>query len=338
VTFFVLASLKLARLMRKRNYAMVDINTLPDFLVFAGWYARWKGARLVLDMHEITPEFFMSKYGVREDHWLVRLSGFLERISMRYADHVLTINTPVQRLLEGRGLDSSKATILMNAADEAMFAGSSFVAPSEPLAKKFVMMYHGTLTNIYGLDIAIEAFGKAEKEMPGAEIWILGNGPEKSGLQDLARKLGVEEKVRFIGSVLPQEIPQWLSRCDAGVLPTRRDVFLDFSFSNKLSEYIISGKPVISSRLKTIQYYFGDDALAFFEPGDAADLARQMVRLYHDQEFRLRMAERAKKEYAPISWAVMKKRYLATIRDLIGPAESQDARPVQDNLAAVAAQ
>src|SRR5438067_4909349 len=42
----------------KKRYAVIDVNTLPDFLIFAGIFARWMGAKLVLDMHEITPEFY----------------------------------------------------------------------------------------------------------------------------------------------------------------------------------------------------------------------------------------------------------------------------------------
>jgi glycosyltransferase involved in cell wall biosynthesis len=183
-------------------------------------------------------------------------------------------------------------------------------------------MYHGTLTRIYGLDIAIEAFGKCHEEMPSAKFWILGGGPEKSNLEQLARKLGIESKVKFVGNVLPEEVHDWLKRCDVGVLATRRDVFLDFSFSNKLSEYIIMGKPVISSRLKAIRYYFGEESLAFFEPNDAADLARQMVSLYQDPPLRALLAEKAKHEYAPIRWEVMKQRYLDLVEQLVGGALS----------------
>jgi glycosyltransferase involved in cell wall biosynthesis len=189
------------------------------------------------------------------------------------------------------------------------------------------MMYHGTLTRIYGLDLALEAFGMAQAEMPGAQLWILGNGPEKSSLEGLARKLGLESRVRFVGSVLPQEIPQWLRQCDVGVLATRRDVFLEFSFSNKLSEYIIMGKAVISSRLRTIRHYFGEDALAFFEPNAPSDLAKQMVRLYQDTALRDRLAKRAMVEFQPIRWEVMKERYLHLIQALTGAPAAAAARP-----------
>ena len=179
-------------------------------------------------------------------------------------------------------------------------------------------MYHGTLTHIYGLDLAIQAFAKAYREMPGAELWILGGGPERAALQELARKLGVQEAVKFVGNVLPNEVPHWLRRCDAGVLATRSDVFLDYSFSNKLSEYIVMGKPVISSGLRTIRHYFSDEALAFFEPNDASDLAKQMLRLFGSAQLRGQLAAQAKQEYAPINWQVMKERYLRLMVTMLG--------------------
>src|SRR5438046_2385938 len=61
--FFLWAMVRVTMLMRRRRYIAVDINTLPDFLVFAAVPARWMGAKLILDMHEITPEFYVSKFG-----------------------------------------------------------------------------------------------------------------------------------------------------------------------------------------------------------------------------------------------------------------------------------
>ena len=175
------------------------------------------------------------------------------------------------------------------------------------------MMYHGTLTRIYGLEIAIEAFRIAQVDMPKAEFWILGSGPEEGELASLARKHGLDSKVKLFGKVAPADIPGCLDQCDAGILPIRRDVFLDFAFPNKLAEFIIMGKPVLMSRLKAIRHYFSEDALAYFEPNNPADLARQMVRLYGDSGLRTGLAARAKEEYAPIRWEVMQQRYLKLI-------------------------
>jgi glycosyltransferase involved in cell wall biosynthesis len=321
LAFLSWATWKLIRLHGRRKYVVIDTNNLPDFLVFAGVWPKIRGAKVVFDMHEITAEFFMSKYQVGQNHWLSRLTRGIERVSMWYADHVITINQPIQQLLATRGLHPTKCTVIMNAVDEELFKTGPEKLASDPSDGKatFVMMYHGTLTNIYGLDIALEAFGQVHQNMPGAEFWILGEGPEEKALREQAVRLGLESKVRFIGSVLPNEIPAWLRRCDAGVLPTRQDVFLDLSFSNKLSEYIIMDKPVIASGIRTIRYYFSDEALAFFEPMNPADLAKQMVRLHQDAELRGRFAQRAKEEYQPICWEVMKERYLALMARLTNP-------------------
>ena len=312
IAFFIMAFFKVAIMMKKKKYIVIDVNTIPDFLVFAALLPKWLGAKVLLDMHEIMPEFYISKYGVDKRHWLIRLIGIQERLSISFADHVITINEPIQKLLESRGLDSKKATILMNSADESLFNRNKH--PKEILENKdFIMMYHGTLTPIYGLDIALNAFGMVHNKMPNAEFWIIGDGSERVALENLVRNLELGQKLKFIGMVPQQDIPEWLSRCDVGVLPTRRDVFLDFSFSNKLPEYIIMGKPVIVSSLKAIQYYFSERALAYFEAQNSSDLAQRMVELYKNPIMRPQLVEQAKKEYAKINWEVMKKRYLDLI-------------------------
>jgi len=311
--FFFWAFYKVSVLHRKKHYAVIDVNNLPDFLVFAGCYAKWSGAKIVLDMHEVTPEFYISKYGIKPDSRVVRFLEYIEQKSVNYADYVININHTIEDVLVKRGLTQSKSTIVMNCVDEEFFlASKSSDSPAGPQIPQppFVMMYHGTVTHIYGLDIAIRAFARICQEMPGAEFWILGTGTEHKPLQALTEELGLTSKVRFLGLVRPQEIPQWMKRCDIGVLATRQDIFLDLSFSGKLSEYIIMGKAVIASRLRTIRYYFSEDALAFFEPHNDAELANRMVSLYRDPARRKQMAQKALEEYAPIRWNVMKERYL----------------------------
>jgi len=316
--FFLWVFVRVLLLMRHRRYVVIDVNTLPDFLIFAVVPARWMGAKLILDMHEITPEFYISKYGIAEDSWLVRLLQFQEKISFDCADYVITINEPIRSLLVRRGLPLAKTIVVMNAADEARFSSSSRAAAFDDRSHAFVMVYHGTLTRIYGLDIAIEAFSMVHEEMPGAELWILGSGPEQGALAGLAQERGLTSKVRLVGQVPSADIPAWLNKCDAGVLPIRRDLFLDFAFPNKLPEFIIMGKPVLMSRLRTIRHYFSEGALSYFEPNNPADLAKQMVRLYKDRGLRARLTARAKQEYAPIRWEVMRQRYLKLVEDLAG--------------------
>lgn len=326
--FFVWTFIRVLVLTRRRRYAIIEVNTLPDFLIFAALPGRWLGAKLVLDMHEITPEFYMSKYGVAADSRLIRFLKYLEKISFDIADQVITISEPIQDHLIQRGLCPSKSVVVMNAADEARFGSSTRQLDAAGGSDTFVMMYHGTLTPIYGLDIAIEAFSLAHSEMPGSELWILGSGTEQDALGGLVRERGLNAKVKLFGLVSPAEIPNWLRKCDLGILPLRRDAFLEFAFPNKLPEFIIMGKPVLMSRLKTIRHYFSEEALAYFEPNNPKDMAGQMIRLYRDRGLHSRLAAKAKEEYAPIRWDVMKERYLRMIESVIGPSHgnSEDSR------------
>jgi glycosyltransferase involved in cell wall biosynthesis len=318
--FFWWVFIQLSVRIPRRRYSVIDINTLPDFLIFAAALAKLGGAKLVLDMHEIMPEFYVLKYGIREGALSIRLLRFLERISFQFADRVITIDKPVEDLLVSRGLVRSKSTIIMNSAEETRFSRTSNGSPiaEQRSRPKFVMMYHGTLTPIYGLDIAIQAFSLVHHEMPGAEFWILGSGTEQKALAKQAEELGLTTKVKLLGHVTANEIPAWLSQCDVGVLPLRRDMFLQLAFPNKLPELIIAGKPVIISRLKAIRHYFSEEALAYSEPENVFDLADQMLQVYKDPCYRARLADTARQEYAPIRWDVMKRKYLELMAEITG--------------------
>ena len=328
--FFLWAMLRIAWMMPSRRYVAVDVNTLPDFLIFAGVPARWMGAKLILDMHEITPEFYMSKYGMKENSWSVRLLTYIEKISFNCADYVLAISDSIRDLLVERGLQRSKSVVIMNAVDEARFIAASSGAAPGPNPRSFVMMYHGTLTPVYGLEIAIEAFRIAHVDMPESELWILGSGPEQPRLAKMVKDYGLTGRIKLVGQVPSTEIPIWLKKCDAGVLPIRRDVFLEFAFPNKLPEFVVMGKPVLMARLKTIRHYFSEDALAFFEPNSPEALAEQMIRLYSDRALCGELAARARVEYKPLRWDVMKQRYLNLIADI---AQSEPYIPEESNTA-----
>jgi glycosyltransferase involved in cell wall biosynthesis len=337
IVFFLWCMYRLTVQMRHRRYALIDVNTLPDFLVFAALIPRLMGAKIVLDMHEITPEFYMSKYGISPKSLLLQVLKYQERLSFSFADHVIAINEPILDLLCSRGLARSKATIIMNSADEAPFHAhiKSYLTDTVcAVPKNFVMMYHGTLSRIYGLDIAIEAFALVHEQMQGAELWILGSGPEKAELQRLTEERGLSSKVKFIGQVPISDIPQWLSRCTIGILPIRCDVFLDYSSPNKLPEFIVMRKPVVISRLRAIQSYYTSESVAYFEPMDQDDLGRTMLELYRDIPKRNRLVSNAAREYAPICWDIMRKRYLHMANELINDAQ-EDTSSLQEAIETV---
>ena len=227
--FFILASFWLTSRTLHLRYDIIQVCTLPDFLVFAALIPKLLGAKIVLDMHEVMPEFYMSKYKASERNWMIRVLKWQEKASVRFADHILTINEPICQLLFSRGLKPDKVTIVMNSADENMFLSKRDSSTSGQ-DNVFRMMYHGTITHIYGLDIAVRALSIAQGSITDAELWIIGDGPEIEHLKSLVLQLSLKDKVKFIGSMPQQEIPTWLTQCTVGLLPTRRDTFWIYHF------------------------------------------------------------------------------------------------------------
>jgi glycosyltransferase involved in cell wall biosynthesis len=179
-------------------------------------------------------------------------------------------------------------------------------------------MYHGTLTYLYGVDIAIRAIERLKDRIPDLELRIFGSEAETEELKALAEELGVSSNVVFMGRVGMDEIPEYISQADIGVMPTVRDGYIDLSFSNKLAEYVSMKKPAVATRLNSTLEYFSEDAISYFESRDVEALASKIFELYMNPQKRLQQAEKAFQQYQEIRWPVMKQRYIGLIESLAG--------------------
>ena len=311
--FFVLSFLAVSKCHLKRRYHVIQYHTLPDFIIFSGIIPKLFGAKLVLDMHEIMPEFYMSKFGLEMSNLSVKVLKLLEKISVSFAHAVIVINDPIKRLLLERCKSKSDITVVMNTADESLFISDRRERSDK--SNGFIAMYHGTLTELYGVDIAIRAIAKLKDKIPGLQFRIFGSETER--LKELADELGLSKNVAFIGRVNLEAIPKYIEEADIGVISIVKDGFIDLSFSNKLAEYVSMKIPVIATRLRSTLEYFTDDAISYFESRDTDDLASRILELYMSPQKRLLQAERAYQQYQKIRWAVMEKRYIGLIDSLI---------------------
>lgn len=308
ITFFLFAAFKLNILDLKEKFDVVHINTLPDFLVFAGIVQKAKGRKIILDMHEIAPEFFMSKFGVSIKHPLVRLLLFVERISLKFADDVITINEPIKEIFQKRAIPDRPVTVVMNTADASMVGGNG----KRP-HQTFNCVYHGTLTDIYGLDTAIKGFSRTCRNVADMVFHIFGAGPQLSELECLAQELNLQQFIVFHGEVPHDKMIEALEDMDLAILATRKDVFLNLSFSNKLAEYVSLKIPVISSDLDATKYYFTSEQILYFEAGNVDDLAQKILFAYRNTELMQKMAASAYERAKSFEWAIMAKRYVEVV-------------------------
>ena len=314
--FGVMAAGYATVLCARRRWDVVQVNTLPDALVFAAAGPRLLGARVLLDLHEVMPEFFATKFGQGLDHPAVRLLGRVEQASIRFADHAITCTEPMRETFVRRGADPTRISVVLNGADEAVFDPVRH-PPRARQAGRFTLVSHGSLEARYGLDTLIEAVALIGDEIPGIEAWIYGEGAERAALGRLARDRGVTDRVRFSdGFVAIDELLAAIADADAGVVAMRRDAFRDLTHCNKMFDFIEMRRPAIVSRTRSVHEYFDDSCFVLFDGGDAHDLARAIRVLHADPALGERLVRRAAEVGEPYRWTHQRRRYVAVVQAL----------------------
>jgi len=261
---------------RFRDARVVHVHTLPDFLIGGVRPARRRGARAILDLHEIFPEFTRAKFGGAAGAIAERVARVLERWSRRQADVTVTVNRPIAAALRAReARPGERIEVIHNLADPAEFGPER--APVGNDQRPLRLVYHGTLTDMYGLDLAVDAVAAARAGGLDVELDLYGSGPAASALEARIARLGLAGRVRLRGTLTPTELRRRLPEYHAGLVPTRLNVMTRYSLSTKLLEYIHLGVPLIAPRIPTYLEYFPEHCAWYFEPNDAADTARAIV-------------------------------------------------------------
>ena len=313
VKFCMKSFFYLGRLHRKRKYDLVHVHNVPDFLVFSAWFPKLTGAKIILDIHDILPEFFANKFHRPETSFTFKLLKMVELVSARFADHVIISNHLWFEKITARSVSKEQCSVFINYVDKGTFRCTRTRSDG-----KFVILYHGGLQWHQGLDIAIRAFAKISPQYPGAEFHIYGGGNMKSEWQALARSLALNGHVRFFESRSMREIAGIVANADLGVVPKRADSFGNEAYSTKIMEFMSAGVPVVVSNTKIDRFYFNDSVVRFFESGNSDALAQAIIEVFGNDELRQSMIARATEYAQRQSWDNHKCNYFKLIDELCG--------------------
>jgi len=289
IRFFLSATLRLNKLNSQKHYATIQVHNLPDFLVFSTFFCKRKGIPVILDLHDLMPEFFVGRFGDNSS-LIAKIIRWQEHISCKFANHVITVSEHWRQALIDRGVPADKCSVVMNVADDNIFHPAEDKQIHSPEDKGFRLIYHGSMHQRYGLDLAIQAVALLREKIPGIHLSLVGQGEFLPDMRSMIDRLDLDKYVTIERKHLAEELPAIILSCNLGVVPYRTDVFTDGLLPTKLMEYAALGMPAVAARTTAIQAYFSDTITEFFKPGDAADLARCILMLYHNP---LRLAELA---------------------------------------------
>lgn len=313
--FFILCFLTLSVLHLRRRYRVIEVDTMPDFLVFATLLPKLMGAKVILYLFEAMPELFDAKLRRTSSNFASRVLRVIERWATRYANHVITVNRIHEAIVSARCPVAGKVSVILNVPKEELIRRAT---PPRTEARGFVLVYHGTIAERYGVQTAVEALAKIGDQRQDIRLIVLGEGDYLDELKRLTFDLGVADRVDFMGWLSFEKMVEILCTADVGLVPLIRDGYTDLMLPNKLFEYIGLDIPVVASRTNAIHEYYGEGCLAYYEPDDASDCARAILELYDDPSKRRRIAEEAKRVYASSHrWGLMQQIYTAIYRRLL---------------------
>jgi glycosyltransferase involved in cell wall biosynthesis len=327
--FFLRAMIRVSINHIRKPYQLVHVHSVPDFLIFTAWLPRLMGAKIILDIHDLLPEFYAEKFDCGKESRIFKLMVWIEKVSSAFAHHVILPNHIWLERVQSRSVTPSKSTVVLNYPDPSIFYRRGRSRHDD----RFMMIYPGSLGAHQGLDVAIRALAKVKDVIPLADFHIYGTGKTMKDLIKLMHELGLEERVLFYPSMPIREIAKLMENADLAVVPKRDDSFGNEAFSTKTLEFMALGVPLLISDTAVDRYYFNDRIVTFARSGDENDFAAKMVQLFRDAGARRKQVENANEFIKQNTWDVKKCEYLNLVDSLTGLIVPVPTQPRQEHVA-----
>lgn len=313
--FFLQAFYRLTCRCVRERVDVVHVHNMPDFLVFSAMIPRFLGAKVILDLHDPTPEVYMTKYDIGYGNPAIRILTTVERMSIRFAHAVLTPNRAFRELFIQRGSPPDKIHIVMNSPQEDIFQP----ADTHPEGRNdgFVIMYHGTIAERNGLGFALDAIDRLRATIEKLQFVVYGEGDYLDRFLAKVEALKLSDCVSYRGHVPLETIAREIPRADIGLIPNIRSPFTELNLPTRIFEYLAVGRPVIAPRTKGILDYFDDKSLFLFEPGEVESLVECISAVYSDHKRLEQVYLAGEKIYQNYRWELQSKHFTKIVQNVL---------------------
>ena len=264
-----------------------------------------------------------SQFGGLALPWLAR---WAEGIAWRNASYVLPVTRVLADHVAARGVAEDRLVVIANGINEEHFAS----APGTAAAKEalgygadLVLGFTGFVRDWHGVDRVIRWM--ATKDSPAnARLLIVGDGPARLGLEQLAGDLALGDRVHFTGILPRARVPGYVAAFDIALQPA----VVPYASPLKLFEYLALGKAVVAPRQPNIEEVLNDGGNALlFESTVSGALEAALTRLSTDAELRTHLAAGAASTIGArgLTWRANAQRVVALAEQARNPSRSPGA-------------
>ncbi|GAB3630734.1 hypothetical protein GCM10027421_00870 [Microbacterium shaanxiense] len=205
-------------------------------------------------------------------------------------------------LRERFGLGDGDGAVIPNGVADAQ-AGAAGTTPRQDQRSDRLLVAVGRLGRMKGFDLLVDAF--VEADLPGVELEIVGEGPERAALEQQISRVGHADRIRLAGQMTPEGVAARMAAATAVVVPSRSEAFGIVAL-----EAWRAGAPLImTSRGGAAEFVrAGEDAL-LVDPTDRQALASAMRRMLGDEPLRRTMAASGRARLPEFDWARVAESY-----------------------------
>lgn len=303
-----------------REFAPDVIYERYNLFLFAGLLLkRRSGLPLLLEVNSPLAE----ERGRHDGLSLKRFARWTESVIWRGADHVLPVTAVLGNDVRGRGVPAQRITVIPNGINEAHFAK----APDRQAAKStlgltnsLVLGFTGFVRDWHGVDRVIRWM--ASPQAPAnVQFLVVGDGPARAELEQLAVATGMGERVRFTGVVPRDSVPALVAAFDIALQPA----VVRYASPLKLIEYLALGKAIVAPSEPNLVELLTDGENALLFDARAPDALQQALSvLCGDEQLRDRLAAGARATIARLSLT-----WDSNARQVVALAESSRHRDKQ---------
>lgn len=255
----------------------------PDILWLVALPYRLFGVRYVFDHHDLVPELFQARFGARRKS-LMTMARFMERMSFRLATHVISTNDSYRQVAIDRGSKRPEdVTVVRNGPDPADFQNVEANPDIVKLAP-VVVGYLGNMNPQDGVDRILSVANVLinERKRDDIAFVMVGSGDSFDSLQEQRDALGLHDRVVMTGRIPWSDVLNTLAATSICVQPDPPGGLNDHSTMNKLMEYMMLGKAVVSYDLAESRVS-GGEAVRYVTEDSVEALADAIVELANDK-------------------------------------------------------